>query len=51
MEKIPILSVAAYSGTGKTTLLEQLIPVLKRRGLRLCVMKHDAHEFEADRVS
>lgn len=49
MEKIPILSVAAYSGTGKTTLLEQLIPVLKRRGLRLCVMKHDAHEFEADR--
>ena len=49
MDKIPVLSVAAYSGTGKTTLLEQLIPLLKRRGLRLCVMKHDAHEFEADR--
>ncbi len=49
MPEIPILSVAAYSGTGKTTLLEQLIPALKARGLRLCVMKHDAHEFQADK--
>lgn len=46
---IPVLSFAAYSGTGKTTLLEKLIPALKRRGFRLCVMKHDAHEFEVDR--
>ena len=29
MPKIPILSVVAYSGTGKTTLLERLIPALK----------------------
>ena len=49
MPDIPILSVAAYSGTGKTTLLEQLIPALKARGLRLCVMKHDAHDFQADK--
>ena len=49
MEKIPILSVVAYSGTGKTTLLEKLIPELKQRGLRLCVMKHDAHDFDVDR--
>lgn len=45
MQTIPVIAVAAWSGTGKTTLLERLIPVLKERGLRVCVMKHDAHEF------
>lgn len=45
---IPVYSVVAYSGTGKTTLLEKLIPEFKRRGLRVAVVKHDAHEFEID---
>lgn len=45
---IPVYSFVAYSGTGKTTLLEKLIPELKKRGLRLAVVKHDAHEFEID---
>ena len=49
MGSIPVLSVVAYSGTGKTTLLEKLIPALKKRGLRLCVMKHDAHDFQVDK--
>ena len=49
MQDIPIVSFVAWSGTGKTTFLEKLIPALKARGLRLCVMKHDAHEFQADR--
>ena len=47
--KIPIVSVAGWSGTGKTTYLEQLIPELKRRGLRIAALKHDAHGFELDR--
>ena len=47
--KIPVYAVVAYSNTGKTTLLEKLIPELKRRGLRTAVIKHDAHEFEIDR--
>lgn len=42
MGGIPIFSVVAYSGTGKTTLLEKLIPLLKERGLRVAVVKHDA---------
>jgi molybdopterin-guanine dinucleotide biosynthesis protein MobB len=46
---IPILTIAAWSGTGKTTFLEKLIPELKRRGLRLAVIKHDAHGFDLDR--
>ena len=46
---IPVVAFAAYSGTGKTTLIEQLIPRLKAKGLRLAVIKHDAHGFEIDR--
>jgi molybdopterin-guanine dinucleotide biosynthesis protein MobB len=49
MNNIPIFSVVAFSGTGKTTLLEKLIAELKRRGLRIAVVKHDAHEFDIDR--
>jgi len=48
MNKIPIFSVVGFSGTGKTTLLEKLVVELKSRGLRLAVIKHDAHEFDID---
>jgi len=44
----PVLSVVGFSGSGKTTYLEKLIPSLKNRGLRLGVIKHDAHSFEVD---
>jgi molybdopterin-guanine dinucleotide biosynthesis protein B len=45
----PIITFVGKSGTGKTTLLEQLIPRLKAQGLRLAVLKHDAHHFEMDK--
>jgi len=45
---IPIIGFAAYSGTGKTTLLEKLIPVLSEEGLRLAVIKHAHHDFDID---
>ena len=48
MNSIPIYSIIAYSGTGKTTLLEKLITEFKARGLRVAVIKHDAHEFDID---
>lgn len=48
-EKTPIITFVGKSGTGKTTFLEKLIPELKGRGLRLAVLKHDAHHFEMDR--
>lgn len=44
----PLLGFAAYSGTGKTTLLEKLIPPLHQRGLRLAVVKHAHHDFDID---
>jgi molybdopterin-guanine dinucleotide biosynthesis protein B len=45
----PVLGFAAFSGTGKTTLLRELIPRLRTRGLRLGLVKHSHHAFEIDR--
>ena len=42
------ISFVAKSGTGKTTLLEQVIAELKQRGYRVGVIKHDAHRFDID---
>lgn len=47
--QIPILGFAAYSGTGKTTLLTKLIPLLKKSGLRVGLIKHSHHNFEIDK--
>lgn len=45
---IPLIGFAAYSGTGKTTLLSQLIPLLKEKNLRIGVIKHAHHDFDID---
>ncbi len=42
------MGFCAYSGTGKTTLLTQLIPLLKHHGIRLAVIKHAHHNFDVD---
>jgi molybdopterin-guanine dinucleotide biosynthesis protein B len=47
--RVPILGFAAYSGTGKTTLLTKLIPLLKKSGLKPGVIKHSHHNFEIDK--
>ena len=44
----PLLGFCAYSGTGKTTLLTQLIPVLKEHGLKIGLVKHAHHGFDTD---
>jgi molybdopterin-guanine dinucleotide biosynthesis protein MobB len=44
----PVLGFAAWSGTGKTTLLVQLLPKLRGRGLRVGMIKHAHHSFEVD---
>lgn len=46
--EVPVLGFAAFSGTGKTTLLTQLIPALNLRGLRVGLIKHSHHDFEID---
>ena len=43
-----VVGFAGYSGSGKTHLVEQLIPALKLRGLRVSVVKHAHHKFDID---
>jgi molybdopterin-guanine dinucleotide biosynthesis protein MobB len=45
----PVIGFAACSGTGKTTLLTRLLPVLSGHGLRVGMIKHSHHDFEIDR--
>lgn len=45
---VPVLGFAAFSGTGKTTLLAKLIPLLTARGLRVGLIKHAHHRFDVD---
>ena len=44
----PLLGFCAYSGTGKTTLLTKLIPVLGDSGLKIGLVKHAHHLFDID---
>lgn len=47
--KTPFLfAVSGVKNSGKTTFCEKLIPALAAEGLRVAVIKHDGHEFEAD---
>ncbi len=44
-----VFGFAGYSGTGKTTLIERLIPRLVERGLRVSLIKHAHHAFDIDK--
>jgi len=46
---LPLIGVCALSGTGKTTLLTRLLPLLVERGLRVATVKHAHHGFDFDR--
>ena len=46
---VPIIAFVGRTNSGKTTLIEQLIPVLARRGHRVATIKrHHYGDFEAD---
>lgn len=46
---LPVIGFAAISGTGKTTLLLKLIPLLGERGLRVGLIKRAHHSFDTDK--
>ena len=46
----PIVSIVGRSESGKTTLIEKLIPVLSQRGYRIGTIKHTHHAVDIDRA-
>ncbi len=44
-----VFGFAGYSGAGKTTLIEALIPRFVARGLAVSLIKHAHHDFDVDR--
>ncbi len=46
---VPIVSIVGKSDSGKTTLIEKLVPELVRRGYKVATVKHDVHGFDVDR--
>jgi molybdopterin-guanine dinucleotide biosynthesis adapter protein len=44
----PVISIVSKKKSGKTTLIEKLIPELMRRGYQVGTLKHDTHGFSMD---
>jgi len=47
-KEVPVVGLAGYSGSGKTTFLEKLVAELARRGWRVAVVKHTHCRVELD---
>lgn len=49
MPAMKSFGITGYSGTGKTSLVERLLPCFNDIGLSVAVIKHTHHEFDFDR--
>lgn len=45
---VPLVCIVGKSDSGKTTLIEKLVPELSRLGLSVGTIKHDVHGFDID---
>lgn len=43
-----VIAISGVKNSGKTTLIERLIPKLSCEGLKIATIKHDGHDFECD---
>lgn len=43
-----IIAISGIKNSGKTTLIEKLIPLLKAMNLKIATIKHDGHDFHPD---
>ena len=43
-----VIGFAGWSGSGKTVLIERIVPLLTARGLEVSLIKRSHHEFEID---
>ena len=48
LKRPAVLAISGVHNSGKTTLLEKLLPVLRSRWLKVGVIKHDGHDFTPD---
>lgn len=46
----PLVAIVGNSDTGKTTLIEKLVPELKKRGYSVGTIKHTHHGFTMDQA-
>ncbi|MEA3411183.1 MAG: molybdopterin-guanine dinucleotide biosynthesis protein B [Pseudomonadota bacterium] len=46
--RVPVVGFCAWSGTGKTTLLVRLLPLLVAKGFRVAVVKRAHHKLDID---
>ncbi|MBL4740869.1 MAG: molybdopterin-guanine dinucleotide biosynthesis protein B [Sneathiella sp.] len=44
-----VIGISGWSGNGKTTLLERLLPILINRGYSVSTLKHAHHNFDIDK--
>lgn len=49
LEFMKVIGFIGYSNTGKTTLIEKLLPLFNARALRVAAIKHAHHGFDMDR--
>ena len=45
LKRPAVLAGSGLHNSGKTTLLEKLLPALRSRGLKVGIIKHDGHDF------
>jgi molybdopterin-guanine dinucleotide biosynthesis adapter protein len=43
-----VFGLAGWSGSGKTTVVTQLLPTLRQRGVSVSTVKHAHHDFDVD---
>lgn len=48
MDRNHIIAICGVKNTGKSTVIENLLPILIKRGHKVAVIKHDAHDFAPD---
>lgn len=49
LDKLPAFAICGGRGSGKTTLIERIIPLLGKKGLQVAVLKHNCHGIDVDR--
>jgi len=48
-QKTPLIGIAGWSNSGKTTLIEKLSQHFSAQGLRVATIKHTHHKFDIDK--